>query len=153
MSVYLILKFIHVLSAIVAVGTNATYGVWMALGGAQPQSLRAILQGVRVLDNRIANPAYGVLLITGLVLLEAGRLPLATPWVVAALILFVAGVLLGVLGYSPALRGQIQALESGGPQSEVYRLASNRGRAIGLLFMALVLIIIFLMVVKPALWG
>ena len=153
MSAYLILKYIHVLAAIVAVGTNATYGVWMTLGAAQPDSLRAILRGVRFLDTRIANPAYGLLLITGLAMLYAGHLAIGTPWIATGLGLFIVGMALGARGYTPALRGQIQALEAGGPQSEAYRRASDRGRAIGLLFMVLVLVIIFLMVVKPTLWG
>lgn len=153
MNAYLILKFIHVLAAIVAVGANATYGVWMALGAGNRESLRAILRGVHFLDSRIANPAYGLLLITGLAMLYAGHLSVATPWIAAALILFAAGIALGARGYTPALRSQIQALESSGAQSDAYRRASDRGRTIGLLFMVLVLIIVFLMVTKPALWS
>src|SRR5207249_370550 len=95
MSAYLILKYIHVLAAIVAVGTNATYGVWMTLGAAQPDSLRAILRGVRFLDTRVANPAYGLLLITGLAMLYAGHLAIGTPWIATGLGLFIVGRALG----------------------------------------------------------
>src|SRR5437667_7989396 len=151
MSVYLVLKYIHVLAAIVAVGANATYGVWMALGAAQPESLRAILTGVRFLDNRIANPAYGLLLITGLAMLYAGHLALATPWIATGLGLFIVGMAVGARGYTTALRSQIPALEAGGPESEVYRRASDRGRTTGLVFMVLVLILLFVMVTQPAL--
>ena len=153
MSLYLVLKYIHVLAAIVAVGTNATYGVWMALGARQPESLGAILTGVRFLDNRIANPAYGLLLITGLAMLYAGHLSVGTPWIATALGLYIVAMALGARGYTPTLRSQIQALESGGPKSEAYRRASDRGRTLGLIFMVIVLIIVFLMVTKPALWG
>jgi len=153
MSLYPILKYIHVLAAIVAVGTNATYGVWMALGARQPESLRAILTGVRFLDNRIANPAYGLLLITGLAMLYAGHLAVGIPWIATALGLYIVAIALGARGYTPALRSQIQALESGGPQSEAYRRASDHGRTRGLIVMVIVLIILFLMVTKPALWG
>lgn len=153
MNLYLLLKYVHVLAAIVAVGANATYGVWMALGAGQPESLGAILRGVRFLDTRIANPAYGLLLITGLAMLYAGHQAIGTPWIATALGLFIVGMALGARGYTPALRNQIQALESGGPRSEAYRRASDRGRTIGLLFMVLVLIILFLMVTKPVLWG
>ena len=153
MSLNLILKYVHVLAAIVAVGANATYGVWMALGARQPESLRAILTGVRFLDNRIANPAYGLLLITGLAMLYAGHLSVGIPWIAAALGLYIVAMALGARGYTPALRSQIQALESGGPQSEAYRRASDHGRTLGLIFIVIVLIIVFLMVIKPALWG
>src|SRR2546427_1769102 len=128
MSLNLILKYVHVLAAIVAVGTNATYGVWMALGARQPESLRAILTGVRFLDNRIANPAYGLLLITGLAMLYAGHLSVGIPWIAAALGLYIVAMALGARGYTPALRSQIQALESGGPQSQAYRRGPGDGR-------------------------
>jgi hypothetical protein len=36
MSVYLLLKFLHVLLAITAVGANITYGVWLAGGPDSP---------------------------------------------------------------------------------------------------------------------
>src|SRR2546426_9917502 len=153
MGLYLVFKYIHVLAAVVAFGTNATYGVWMALGARQPESLRAILTGVRFLDNRIATPAYGLLLITGLAMLYAGHLSVGTPWIATALGLYIVAMALGARGYTPALRTQIQALESGGPQSEAYRRASGRGCTPGVIFMGIVLIIVFLMVTKPALWG
>src|SRR3989441_10466881 len=153
MGLYLVFKYIHVLAAIVAFGTNATYGVWMALGARQPESLGAILTGVRFLDNRIANPAYGLLLITGLAMLYAGHLSVGTPWIATALGLYIVAMALGARGYTPTLRSQIQALESGGPKSEAYRRGAEHGRALGGLFMVVVLIIVFLMVTKPALWG
>src|SRR5438445_11295333 len=117
----------------------------MTLGAAQPESLRAILRGVRFLDNRIANPAYGLLLITGLAMLYAGHLALATPWIATGLGLFIVGMAIGARGYTPALRSQIQALEAGGPKSDVYRRASYLGRKIGHVFIMLLLIILFLM--------
>src|SRR2546422_4752503 len=153
MGLYLVFKYIHVLAAVVAFGTNATYGVWMALGARQPESLRAILTGVRFLDNRIANPAYGLLLISGLAMLYAGHLSVRTPWIATALGLYIVAMALGVRGYTPALRSQIQTLASGGPQSEAYRRASDHGRTLWLILMVIVLIIVFLMVIKPALWG
>lgn len=153
MSAYTILRFIHVLLAIVAVGTNATYGVWMALGAREPQSLRTILRGIRVLDSRIANPAYGLLLVTGLAMLYAGNLRVTTPWILSAIVLYVVASALGLRGYSAALRTQIKALDSEGPQSATYRRAADRGRTVGLVFIMLVLIIVLFMVTKPALWG
>ncbi len=153
MSVYLILKYIHALLAIVAVGANATYGIWMARGAREPQHLGHVLTGIRFLDNRIANPAYGLLLVTGLAMVYVGKLSWRTSWIDAAVILYVVAVLVGIRGYSPALRRQIAAVESGGPQSESYRRAEASSRTLGLLFTVLVLVIIFLMVTKPVLWG
>src|SRR2546427_11604948 len=109
MSLYLVLKYIHVLAAIVAFGTNATYGVWMALGARQPESLRAILTGVLFLDNRIANLAYGLLLISGLAMLYAAPLSVGTPSFATVLSVYSVAMVLGARGYTPTPRSQIHA--------------------------------------------
>ena len=153
MTQYLFLKYIHVLLAIVAVGANATYGVWMAMGAREPQHLRVVLQGIRYLDRRVANPAYAFLVVTGLAMVAVGDVRLTTPWMMAALVVYLVAAALGVRGFAPALRRQIQAVESPGPQSEDYRRAATSARSLGLVFMVLVLVIVFLMVTKPALWG
>ncbi len=153
MTLYLFLKYIHVLLAIVAVGANATYGIWMAMGAREPQHLRVILQGIRYLDQRVANPAYAFLVVTGLTMVALGDVRLTTPWVTAGLVVYIVAVVLGLRGFSPALRRQIQAVESPGPQSEDYRRAAASARSLGLVFMLLVLVIVFVMVAKPALWG
>ncbi len=153
MTLYLFLKYIHVLLAIVAVGANVTYGIWLAMGAREPQQLRVVLQGIRFLDQRVANPAYGLLVVTGLALVAVGDVRLTTPWVTAALVVYIVAVVLGIRGFSPALRRQIQAVESAGPQSEEYRRAAAGARSLGVVFMVLVLVIVFFMVTKPALWG
>src|SRR5579864_5251954 len=98
---YLILKWVHVLLAITAVGANVTYGIWIARASRDPQHLPFTLRGVKILDDRIANPAYGLLLVTGLALAYVGGLSLTTRWILVALILYVALVLIGLLGFTP----------------------------------------------------
>ena len=66
MSLYLVLKFVHILAAIVAVGFNASYGVWLARAGQYPAAAPILLRGVKLLDDRFANPAYAFLLLTGI---------------------------------------------------------------------------------------
>lgn len=62
---YLPLKLVHVLSAIVAVGTNVTYFVWLAAMKGRPSSEQSFaLDTIKKLDSRLANPAYGVLPLT-----------------------------------------------------------------------------------------
>ncbi|MGH2538653.1 MAG: DUF2269 family protein [Candidatus Promineifilaceae bacterium] len=144
------LQFIHVLMAIVAVGFNASYPIWLARAGRQPEHLSHVLRGIKTLDDRFANPAYGLLLLTGLGMVWAGRLPLSTFWIAAALGLYLVAILLGLLVYSPALRRQIEALESQGPQSAAFQAASGRARTSGIVLSLVVVAIVFLMVVKPA---
>ena len=107
------------------------------------------LRGVKFLDDRIANPAYGLLLVTGLLMVLMGPWTLTTRWIDLALVLFVILVLMGVFGYTPALRNQIKALETGGPDSDAYRSAATRQNLIGILFVLPVFLILYVMVFKP----
>ena len=152
MSVYLILKFVHVVLAIIAVGANATYGVWLALGAREPQHLRILLRGIQFLDRRIANPAYGLLLLTGLAMVPVGHLNARTPWITVAMILFVVAVAVGVVGFGRAMERQIRAADGPGPTSDAYRRAASGARTWGLVFMIIVLVLVFDMVTKPAWW-
>lgn len=153
MSAYAILKFLHVLLAIVAVGTNITYGVWISRAARDARSLAFALRGIKALDDRIANPAYGLTLLTGLAMLHLGDLAWTTPWVLTSLVLFAMVAVLGLLGYSPVLRRQIEVLEVQGPDSLEFRSLAGRARMIGILLAVLVVVIIFLMVTKPVLWS
>lgn len=151
--IYSLLKWVHVLAAIAAVGANITYGIWLARASSRPEVLPFTLRGIKIIDDRLANPAYGLLLITGLLMVWEARFQLATPWILSALILYVALLLLGLLGYTPTLKRQIAVLEASGPDSEEYRSVAGRGTMFGILLAVLAVAIVFLMVVKPTLWG
>ena len=153
MSAYLILKWFHVLMAITAVGANITYGVWFSQAGRQPQHLAFALRGIRILDNRIANPAYGLLLLSGFAMAGMGKIPFTTPGLLTGLILFAILVVIAAAGYTPTLRRQIQALEAGGPASPEYQRLAARGTRLGILLTVIALIILFVMVTKPPLWS
>ncbi len=150
---FLLLKWIHVLAAIAAVGANITYGIWLTRASQQPQVLPFTLRGVKLIDDRIANPAFGLLLVTGLLMLFVLPLPLTTPWVLTALVLYIFVVLIGLLGYTPTLRRQIQVLDSEGAASPNYQALARRGTMLGAVLGVLVIVIVFLMVVKPGLWA
>jgi uncharacterized membrane protein len=86
---YLLVKWLHVLAAIAAVGANITYGIWIARASRQPDALPFTLRGIKLIDDRLANPAYGLLLITGLLMVFNVGLSLTTPWLLTALVLYV----------------------------------------------------------------
>jgi uncharacterized membrane protein len=149
----LLVKWLHVLAAIVALGANVTYGVWLALAERDPKSLPFALRGVKALDDRLANPAYIVLLVTGLLMVVLIRFPLSLPWLLTAIILYVLTALIGMLAFSPTLRTQLRLAETTGPDSVEYRRAARRGVRLGALTIVIVVVIVFLMVVKPPLWS
>lgn len=146
--IYNLLKFIHIFSAIVAVGANITYGVWNARSAGEPSHAAFALKGIKFLDDRIANPAYGILLLTGLVLVFVGNWGFKL-WVIVALIGFVIVAGLGFGVFTPLLRNQIRLAESGDTSSAEYQRLANRSRALGPILGLLVAIILVMMVFKP----
>jgi uncharacterized membrane protein len=147
-SLYLVLKFIHILSAIVAVGTNITYGVWNVRAASDPAHVGFALKGIKFLDDRIANPAYGVLLLTGLIMVFM-QWRITDLWIILALILFAAVVVLGVAFYSPLLKNQIKLVDEGAAGSPEYARLSGIGRRFGPGLGVIVVVILVLMVFKP----
>lgn len=151
MSLYLILKFVHVLLAIIAIGFNASYPIWLARAKHDPEHALWALRGIKVLDDRFANPAYVLLLLLGLAMTFSAGIPFSTFWISAALVLYVVLVVGGVAVYSPTLKRQIAVLEATGPTSPEYTRLAQRGSLAGILLAVDVVIIVFLMVVKPTL--
>ena len=148
---FLLLKWLHILSAIIAVGANITYGVWTARASREPKALPFTLRGIKVIDDLIANPAYIVLLITGLAMAHAGGFSIKAPWLLTSLSLYILVAVIGFFGYSPNLRQRIESLDRDGFQSANYQALARRGKMLGAVLGILVMVIIFLMVVKPGL--
>ncbi len=148
MTWYSLLKFVHVLLAITAVGSNITYAAWNVRGAMEPQHLAFALKGIKFLDNRVANPAYGLLLLTGLILVAVGKWGLRG-WIVAGLILFVVLIVVAVGFYSRVTTRQIQTLESSGEASPAYQQVAGQARIYGIVSAVIAVAIVFVMVVKP----
>jgi len=148
---YLILKYLHVLLAIVAIGFNASYPIWLARARREPEHALHVLRGIKILDDRFANPAYGLLLVLGLAMVFIAGIPLTTFWIAASLVLYVGLLVGGLFFYSPTLKRQIAVLEKDGPTSPEYAALSQRGTVVGILLAIDVVVIVFLMVVKPTL--
>jgi uncharacterized membrane protein len=143
-----LLKFVHVLLAITAVGSNITYAAWNIRGAMEPQHLSFALRGIKFLDNRVANPAYGLLLLTGLTLVVVGNWGLKG-WIIAALILFAALIIIAIGFYSRVTTRQIEVVESSGESSPAYQQLAGQARLYGIASLVIALVIVFVMVVKP----
>jgi uncharacterized membrane protein len=150
-SVFLVVKYIHILAAIVAVGLNISYAVWIVRARRDPAHVAFALKGVRFLDDRIANPAYGLLLITGLLMVFLNPYPITTLWIVIALILYAVLLVLALFFYTPALRAQIKLAEGGDTTSPEFARLATRGAALGQVLGVIVLLLLAMMVFKPTL--
>ena len=147
---YNLLKLLHILFAITAVGSNLSYGIWQGLAGNDPQRNAFVLRSIKFIDDHVANPAYLLLLVSGLTL-AWWHWSYTTHWIQAAVVFYVIAILLGFAVYSPALVRQIETLEREEITSAAYRGAAIRATAIGIGVMVPILAILFMMVVKPAL--
>jgi uncharacterized membrane protein len=147
---YLVLKFIHIASAITAVGANITYGVWNARIAGDPSHTSFALKGIKFLDDRVANPSYGILFLTGLIMIFVGHWGL-TLWLIVAIVLFVVVAALGFGVFTPLLRNQIRLADAGETASAEFTRLASRSRALGPILGIVVLAILVMMVFKPTL--
>src|SRR5215475_5154511 len=143
---YTTVKFIHILLAIIAFGFNATYGIWLARAQQHPEHLDFALRGVKLLDDYFANPAYLLLLVSGLTMaFMAGYNILTTFWLLTALVLWLIAIVLGYAVYTPTLSRQIRVLASKGAESAEFRRLSTRGTVLGIILAVVVLAILVIM--------
>jgi uncharacterized membrane protein len=151
MPLYDLLKYLHIVLAIVAIGFNLSYFIWLYRAQREPEHAQHVLRGIKMLDDRFANPAYGFLLITGVVLILIGPFDFENFWVATSIAIYVAVVVLAVVVFTPSLRRQIAALEAHGSQSADYQRLASRTRVMGVILIVLVLAIELLMTTKPTL--
>ena len=149
MDVYPWLKVLHVLLAIVAVGSNITYGVWQVRAAREPQHIGWALRGVKFIDDRIANPAYIGLGAVGVLLVLTGPWRFEMLWIAIAIALYVALMVIGIGVYTPTLSRQIRVYEADGPQSAAFTALSGRSRIFGAVLGVIVVTIVAIMVLKP----
>ena len=149
MDLYPWLKALHIFFAIVAVGLNISYAVWQARAAREPEHMGYALRGIKFLDDRIANPAYGGLLVIGILLVLLGPWEFTQFWVLAAIGLYLVMGAVAFLLYSPTLTRLIASYESGGAATTEFAALSGRSRVVGMVLAVIVVTIILLMVLKP----
>ncbi len=149
LSGYLLLKLAHVLLAVIAIGANLTYALWLRLGEREPQHLPYTIRSIRAIDRRVANPAYALLLVTGAAMALTSGIPLTQAWLALAIAIYLAAAALGYLVFGPVVRGELAALERGGTGDPEYLRSRGRARTLGVVTTAMVLTILALMVVRP----
>lgn len=148
MTLILLLKIVHILAAIVAVGSNVTYAFWLARAERDRERLVFTIEGIRRLDSRIANPAYIVVLLSGLGMVALGAFSFTTGWILAAIVLYVVLVVVGIAFFAPAIKRQLEEAQRD-PMSPAYAAAASRSNLFGIGTLLVVVVIIVLMVTKP----
>jgi uncharacterized membrane protein len=145
---FLLLKLVHVAAAIVAVGANVTYAVWMSRAHRDRDHLVFAIETIRVLDRRLALPAYVVLLVTGVLMVAGGVYSFTTGWIAAAIALYLLAVVIGFAAFAPTVRRQLAEARRD-PTSAAYGELARRNNLLTVITLAVVAAIVVLMVTKP----
>jgi uncharacterized membrane protein len=147
MSHYLLLKFFHILIAILALGTSAGLGIVLEFYGSHPTHGPFLLRAIRRLVAFFVLPGYVLMLVTGLWMVNVAW-PLTTRWIQGAVVLWAVGIV-GLAIFLAILRRQIRLLEAEGPGSPSYQRVSLLGRGLGGGLGFVGIMILYLMVFKP----
>lgn len=144
---HLLVKFAHVFTAIVALGTSAGLGILLELYGDHPKHGAFLLRAVHRLEALVVVPGSFVMLATGLWLVALSW-SLDDRWIQAGIALWAIGLAL-VLAHRPILRRQIAEAEANGPGTRRYRSLSLVGRGVGAAAGFAVAAALYMMVKKP----
>ena len=147
---YLWLKWLHIVAACVAFGSNVTHFFWLIGARNDSRGRASILRLIKKIDDRLAVPAYVVTILCGAVMWY-WRWPANSSWVVVSLALTVVLAAMGI-AYGPLMKRWIRAAETETPgAADSFPLA--RGLTAWWAAISLsVLVVLYLMVWKPALW-
>src|SRR5919204_4820826 len=149
MSFYVAVKFVHILVAIVAVGSSAGSSFWLRLAMDSPANLPFALRTARFMDHFVTRPGLAVLLLTGL-WMAATRGALSIFWVRAAIVLVVLVLVLLFTVVGPVHNRLIQAIQSAGRTSRQAKRLELIFELVGGGAGLLILLVVWLMVAKPA---
>jgi uncharacterized membrane protein len=144
---YVLVKFVHVLVAIVALGTSAGLGIVLEFYGSHPTHGSFVLRAIERIVTWVVIPGYVLMLATGL-WMASQAWTFEVKWIQAALVLWAFG--LAMLGASLlSLEMQRELLDEQGVASAPYRRAALLARGFGAGGGLVVVAILFLMVAKP----
>jgi uncharacterized membrane protein len=147
MSQYLLLKFIHILVAILALGTSAGLSIALEFYGSHPTHGPFLLRAIGRIVAFVVVPGYVLMLVTGLWMVNMAW-PLTTGWIQRAMVLWAVGIA-GLAIFLAVFRKQRRMLEAEGPSSASYKRVSLLGRGLGGGLGLVVIMILYLMVFKP----
>lgn len=143
---YSVAKFIHILVAILALGTSAGLGIVLEFYGDDPTHGSFVLRASERIEVLFVIPGYVLMLVSGIWMVHLSW-PLTAKWIHVALTLWGVGMVL--LGISLAvLHKKIKLFDAEGSGSPSYRKISLLGRGLGAGAGLVVVFILYVMVFK-----
>jgi uncharacterized membrane protein len=152
-SLYLWLKFVHILSVAVWIGglvALVTLNARMARSG--NGAMMAVLgQQSEFFGRSVLGPAMGIALLAGLATAGVARFPFTSLWIVWGIVGFVLSILIGVVAVSRASAELGTLARSASPGDPRVEAARNRLVTLNVINMLLLASIVWAMVFKPTL--
>ena len=151
------LLFLHVFGAILAFGPTFAFSFMGAMAAKEPQHANFSARQSALVSDRLVYPFAILQGITGLLIIWASSYPLMdSPWLLIAIVLYLVAVIYGLTVQRTSLHRLIELTSTppspgtppGPPPPELISVA-GRVRRGGMLLGTLIVIIVFLMVVKP----
>lgn len=158
MNTYLILKWFHILSSVLMVGTGfgSAFYLFFINRTTSVEAQALVSRLVVRADWWFTTPTVILQPTSGLALAHLAGWPMDTPWIVCALALYaLAGACwlpVVVLQLRMAAMAE-QAWQTGTPLPEAHRRHARAWTLLGIPAFTAMLVVYYLMVAKPALWG
>ena len=158
MNTYLLLKWIHIVSSVLLVGTGlgSAFYLFFANRSGSVQAQAVVARLVVRADTWFTTPAGIVQPLPGIALASMAGWPLTTPWLVLSIALYVLAGLcwLPVLWLQWRMAAMARgAVDAGQPLPAAYARHAHWWEALGYPAFIAMLAIYYLMVTKPALWA
>lgn len=150
---YIMLKYIHVLTAIIMIGTTVVNGLielrtfWRKDSEFSAFSLEIVM----LLNNILMLPSLIILPLSGLLLALYVGYPLHSPWLLYSMILAVALLIAFVIGYGMEKRmAQLarKSTEHGEPLNSNYYKVFHRAKWVGMFASIASLTVLYMMIAK-----
>ncbi len=145
-TLYTVIKFVHILTAILALGTSAGLGMVLEFYGGHPRHGAFVLRAVERMSLWFVLPGYVLIVVTGVWMMRLAWTPVPG-WLQIAMALWGVGLVLLIADLALLRK---QAMMAAGSVAAMSRRLSLLGRGLGAAFGLIVVAILYLMVFKPA---
>jgi len=158
MTTYLVLKWLHILSSVLMVGTGfgSAFYLYFINRSTSVEAQALVSRLVVRADWWFTTPTVILQPLSGLALVHLAGWPLASPWIVSALVLYaVAGACwlpVVVLQLRMAAMAE-QAWREGTPLPPAYHRHARAWTWLGIPAFSAMVAVYYLMVAKPVLWS
>jgi uncharacterized membrane protein len=148
--VYIGLKWLHIVAAAIAFGSNVTHFFWIVAANNDPLHRANILRLVKKIDDRLSVPCYAVMVACGIAM-WLWQWPGGSSWLVASLVLT---AVLGTMGiaFGPFMFRWIKAAVDPPADPRLLVILQRRLTRGWAALVLMVPLILYLMVWKPVLW-